>query len=92
MGKRKETLRATLVLPDGHTATAGFDIDHWWRCSDQAVERRLNGLASAWLGEGYSADMIGRLVLRACKEFGAKIISTEEMEVDDPSGVMVDPT
>jgi hypothetical protein len=85
VGKRKETLRATLVLPDGHTATAGFNTDHWWRCSDEEVERRLNSLASSWLTDGPNADLIGRLVVRACKELGAKVISTEEMEVDDPS-------
>lgn len=91
MGKRKETLRATLVLPDGHTATAGFNNDRWWRCSDEAVEKRLNRLSSSWLVEGHNADIIGRLVLRACKELGARIISTEEMEVDDPSAIMTDP-
>jgi hypothetical protein len=90
VGKRKETLRATLVLPNGHTATAGFDTDHWWRCSDEAVEKRLNGLASAWLAGGHNADIIGRLVTRACKELGAKIISTEEIEVEDPSVVILD--
>lgn len=90
MGKRKETLRATLVLPNGHTATAGFDTDHWWRCSDEAVEKRLNGLASDWLVGGQNADIIGRLVSRACAELGAKLISTEEVEVEDPSVALLD--